>query len=58
MEKILNDYLEKIERYLKPLPISENVLILQKKSRAKSLNYRATEKMQKKLWNGWGIQKN
>ena len=25
MEKILNDYLEKIERYLKPLPASERV---------------------------------
>lgn len=57
MEKILNDYLEKIERYLKPLPISERVDIV-KETRAKSLNYRATEKMQKKLWNGWGIQKN
>ena len=28
MEKILNDYLEKIERYLKPLPISERVDIV------------------------------
>lgn len=28
MEKILNDYLEKIEKYLKPLPISERVDIV------------------------------
>ncbi len=28
MEKILNDYLEKIERYLKPLPASERVDIV------------------------------
>ena len=28
MEKILNDYLEKIEKYLKPLPVSERVDIV------------------------------
>ena len=28
MEKILNDYLEKIEKYLKPLPASERVDIV------------------------------
>lgn len=28
MEKILNDYLEKIEKYLKPLPLSERVDIV------------------------------
>ena len=28
MEKNLNDYLEKIEKYLKPLPISERVDIV------------------------------
>lgn len=29
MEKMLNDYLEKIEHYLKPLPVSERVDIVQ-----------------------------
>ena len=28
MEKILNDYLEKVEKYLKPLPVSERVDIV------------------------------
>lgn len=28
MEKLLNDYLEKIEKYLKPLPVSERVDIV------------------------------
>ena len=28
MEKVLNDYLEKIEKYLKPLPVSERVDIV------------------------------
>lgn len=28
MEKMLNDYLEKIERYLKPLPVSERIDIV------------------------------
>ena len=28
MEKILNDYLEKIEKYLKPLPVSERIDIV------------------------------
>ncbi len=29
MEKTLNDYLEKIEKYLRPLPVSERVDIVQ-----------------------------
>ena len=29
MEKVLNDYLEKIEKYLKPLPVSERIDIVQ-----------------------------
>lgn len=29
MEKVLNDYLEKIERHLKPLPVSERIDIVQ-----------------------------
>ena len=28
MEKNLNDYLEKIEKYLKPLPVSERIEIV------------------------------
>ena len=28
MEKILNDYLEKVEKHLKPLPLSERVDIV------------------------------
>ena len=50
MEKILNDYLEKIERYLKPLPISERVDIV------KEIQSEIFELQ--KLWNGWGTQKN
>lgn len=29
MEKLLNHYLEKIEKYLKPLPVSERVDIVE-----------------------------
>lgn len=57
MEKILNDYLEKIERYLKPLPISERVDIV-KEIQSEIFELQSNGKMQKKLWNGWGIQKN
>ena len=54
MEKILNDYLEKIEKYLKPLPVSERVDIVKE---IKSLNYRGTEKRLRKLSSGWAIRK-
>lgn len=55
MEKILNGYLDKIEKYLKPLPVSERVDIV---LRVKSSNCKVTGKPQRKSWNGWGIPKN
>ena len=57
MEKILNDYLEKIERYLKPLPISERVDIV-KEIQSEIFELQSNGKNAKEIWNGWGIQKN
>lgn len=57
MEKILNDYLEKIEKYLKPLPVSERVDIV-KEIKSEILELQGDGKPQKKSLNGWVIPKN
>ena len=57
MEKILNDYLEKIERYLKPLPISERDDIV-KEIQSEIFELQSNGKNAKEIMNGWGIQKN
>jgi len=54
MEKALNDYLEKIERYLKPLPVSERVDIVKEiKSEILELenNGKAAEEIMERLGN-------
>lgn len=43
MEKILNDYLEKIEKYLKPLPVSERVDIV-KEIKSEIIELKSDEK--------------
>ena len=53
MEKILNDYLEKIEKYLKPLPISERVDIVKEiKSEILELqgDGKTAEQITERLW--------
>lgn len=54
MEKILNSYLEKIDRYLKPLPVSERVDIVKEiKSEILELqrNGKSTEEIMERLGN-------
>lgn len=54
MEKILNGYLEKIDRYLKPLPVSERVDIVKEiKSEILELqrNDKSTEEIMERLGN-------
>ena len=53
---ILNDYLEKIEKYLKPLPVSERVDIV-KEIKSKMLELQGNGKSQRKLSSDWAIQK-
>lgn len=57
MEKSLNDYLEKIEKNLKPLPVSERVDIV-KEIKSEILELQGDGKTRKKSWNGWGTPKN
>ncbi len=53
---ILNDYLEKIEKYLKPLPVSERVDIV-KEIKSEMLELQGNGKSQRKLSSDWAIQK-
>lgn len=57
MERILNNYLEKIEKYLKPLPVSERVDIV-KEIKSEMLELQDNGKKQRKSSSDWAIRKN
>ena len=56
MEKNLNDYLDKVEKYLKPLPISERVDIV-KEIKSEILELQSDGKTAEQL-DGWVIPGN
>ena len=56
MEKNLNDYLDKVEKYLKPLPISERVDIV-KEIKSEILELQSDGKTAEQM-DGWAIPKN
>lgn len=56
MEKVLNDYLEKIEKYLKPLPVSERVDIV-KEIKSEMLELQSEGKQAEETSSVWATPK-
>lgn len=57
MEKELNDYLEKVEKHLKPLPVSERIDIVQE-IKSEILELRGEGGAPRIFSPGWGIPGN